>query len=279
MANNGVKWKYSLCNEMFENWPLAKIAQTIAELGYQGLELAPYTLAPKVTDLSAADRAGMRRDIEAAGIKVSALHWILAHTDFLLNSPNPEHREAASAYLLDLVDFCADMGGDVLVFGSPQQRDPTEGFSKEEAWKWTVEAMRRCGVRSQERGVLFCIEPLLGTKLISGVDDAARLVEQVDHPGFRMMVDCKSMGRDTRWSVAEQIRSVWPLFKHVHVNDPNLLGPGMGDLDFVPIVAALQDLGYDRWLSLEAMKFELGAERIARESLANLKAALAKANA
>jgi sugar phosphate isomerase/epimerase len=89
-----------------------------------------------------------------------------------------------------------------------------------------------------------------------------------------MMVDCKSMGQDARWPPAEQIRAVSPWFKHVHVNDPNLLGPGMGDLDFVPILATLRDLGYDGWVSLEAFKFPGGAERIARESMANLLAAL-----
>ena len=274
MVQADVKWKYSLCNEMFENWALSKIAATAADLGYQGIELAPYTLAPLVTDLSAEDRKRIRQDVEGAGMKVSGLHWILAKTPFQLNAPDRERREAASKYLLDLIDFCADVGGEILVFGSPQQRDPMEGWSAEDAWKWPVEAMRRCGERAAQRGVFFCLEPLIGTKLLTGVDVVAKMVREVDHPGLRMMVDTKSMGSDTRWSVADQLKAVWPLFKHVHVNDPNLLGPGMGDLDFRPIVATLRDLGYDRWLSLEVFKFELGSENIARQSLANLKAAL-----
>jgi len=114
----------------------------------------------------------------------------------------------------------------------------------------------------------------MGSKLLTSVDLVAKMVREVDHPGLRMMVDCKSMGADTRWPVAEQLKAVWPLFKHVHVNDPNQLGPGMGDLDFRPILATLADLGYDRWLSLEAFKFEMGIENLARQSLENLKAAL-----
>ena len=275
MASTQVKWRYSLCNEMFEEWPLARIAETAAEIGYQGVELAPYTLASVVTDISAAERRQLRRDVEAAGIKVAGLHWLLAKTDFMLNTPDPTQREAAAQYLLDLIDFCADLGGDILVFGSPAQRDPAGGFGKGDAWAWTTEVMRRCGERALRQGVVFCIEPLHGTAIISGVDDAARLVKEVDHPGFKMMVDTKSMGGDPRWSVSDQIKSVWPLFKHVHVNDPNLLGPGMGDLDFVPIMATLQEFDYDGWLSLEVFKFELGPERIARESLAYLKASLA----
>jgi sugar phosphate isomerase/epimerase len=258
---------------MFEGWALADIARLAAEIGYQGVELAPYTFAPLVTDLSAADRARIRKDVEDAGLKVSGLHWLLARTPFRLNTPDTEERARAAQYLLALINFCADVGGDILVFGSPDQRDPVDGFPKDAAWASTVQAMRRCGERAEERGVTFCIEPL-GTPFITWVDDAMRLVQEVDRTGFRMMVDCKSMGSDARWQPGEQMRAVWPWFKHVHVNDPNLLGPGMGELDFRPILATLRDLGYDAWVSLEAFKFPGGPERIARESMAYLLSAL-----
>jgi len=272
-----VNWHWSLCNEMFEGWALADIARLAAEIGYQGVELAPYTFAPLVTDLSAADRARIRKDVEDTGLEVSGLHWLLARTPFRLNTPDADERGRAAEYLLAVIDFCADVGGDILVFGSPAQRDPVDGFPKDEAWAWMVQAMRRCGERAEERGVTFCIEPL-GTPFITWVDDALRLVQEVDRAGFRMMVDCKSMGSDVRWPPAEQIRSVYPWFKHVHVNDPNLLGPGMGELDFSPIVAALCELGYDGWVSLEAFRFPSGPERLARESMANLMAALESAS-
>jgi sugar phosphate isomerase/epimerase len=268
-----VRWRYSLCNEMYEVWPLDRVAASAAEIGYQGIELAPFTLAPLVTDLSAADRRKIRRDVEGAGLEVAGLHWLLAKTPFRLNVPDSEERERAARYLLDLTDFTADVGGDILVFGSPDQRDPAEGFAAEEAWKSTVEIMRRCGERASTRGVTFCIEPL-GTPFVTWVDDAARMVQEVDHPGFRMMVDCKSMAQDVaRWPVHEQIRAAMPWFKHVHVNDPNLLGPGMGDMDFGPILATLYDLDYAGWVSVEVFRYELGPERIARASLANLRAA------
>ena len=269
----GVPWRYSLCNEMFEGRALADVARLGAEIGYQGVELAPYTFAPLVTDLSAADRLQIRREVEDVGLQVAGLHWLLARTPFRLNVPDKAERERAAAYLLALIDFCADVGGSILVFGSPDQRDPAEGYPLEAAWASTVQVMRRCGERAAARGVTFCIEPL-GTPFVTWVDDALRLVQEVDSTGFRMMVDCKSMGQDARWPPSEQIRYAAPWFKHVHVNDPNLLGPGMGDLDFRPILAALRELAYDGWVSLEAFEFPGGPERIARESLDNLAAAL-----
>lgn len=132
--------------------------------------------------------------------------------------------------------------------------------------------MRRCGERASARGVTFCIEPL-GTSFVTWVDDAARMVLEVDHPGCRMMVDCKSMAQDARWPIPDQIRAALPWFGHVHVNDSNLLVPGMGDLEFVSILATLRDLAYSGWVSVRVFRFELGAERSARESLANLRAA------
>ncbi|MCZ6632756.1 MAG: sugar phosphate isomerase/epimerase [bacterium] len=270
-----VPWRYAACNEMFEGWSLEKTANCVAELGYQGLELAPFTLCEQVTDLLAEDRKTIRQTVEGAGLEVAGLHWLLANTPFRLNPPDPEERKKAAAYLLDLVDFCADVGGKILVFGSPAQRDPVDGFSLEEGWAAMVKAMRACGERASERGVTFCIEPL-GTAFVSWVDDAIRMVQEVDCPGFQMMVDCKAMAKDERWSVGDQIRHANPWFKHVHVNDPNRLGPGMGELDFVPIMAALKEVEFGGWVSLEAFEFSLGTERIARESMANLQAAIAR---
>ena len=265
---------YAICNELFEDWPLDKTAAFVAELGYQGLELAPFTLCNLVTDLAAADRRRIRRTVESAGLSVVGLHWLLAQTEgFQLNDSDPNVRARTAQYLLDLIDCCAELGGDVLIFGSPQQRDVPPDRSRAEAWKSTAEIMHRCGMRAQQQGVLFCIEPLSRneTNFIVNVDEAAELVRQVDHPSLRMMVDTKAMSQDPR-PIPEQIQTVHPLFHHVHLNDPNLRGPGMGDLDFRPILQTLDDLDYDRWLSVEVFDFTPGAERTARDSLAYLNA-------
>ena len=265
--------RYSICNELFEGWSLAETAAFVAELGYEGLEIAPYTLCERVTDLSADDRMRIRRTVEAAGLRVVGLHWLLARTEgFQVNDADPDVRERTAQYLFDLIDCCADVGGEVLIFGSPQQRDVPVDRSQAEAWQSTCEIMQRCGDRAQKRGLIFCVEPLSSneTTFITNVDEAAKLVRQVDHPHLRMMVDTKAMSHYDR-PIPDQIRSVHPLFHHVHVNDPNLRGPGMGDLDFQPILQTLHDLNYERWVSVEVFDFTPGAERTARQSLAYLR--------
>jgi len=264
---------YAICNELFEDWSLEKTAAFVADLGYQGLELAPFTLCNLVTDLSAADRLRIRQTVEGAGLSVVGLHWLLAQTEgFQLNDSDRDVRARTAQYLLDLIDCCAELGGEVLIFGSPQQRDVPPDRSRAEAWKTTAEIMHDCGERAQQQGVLFCIEPLSRneTNFIISVDEAAELVRQVDHAGLQMMVDVKAMSSDVR-PIPQQIRTAHPLFHHVHLNDPNLRGPGMGELDFGPILQTLTDLDYTRWLSFEVFDFTPGAERTARESLAYLK--------
>ena len=267
--NGSVPYKYALCSETFEDRSLDEAARLTAEIGYTGLELAPYTLCELVTDLDQADRKQIRKDVEDAGLEVAGLHWLLANTPFRLNTPDEDERRAAGNYLVELVDFCADVGGDKMVFGSPAQRDPADGYDPTEAWVWMVECMRRCGERANERGVTFCIEPL-GTPFVTWIDDAMRLAEEVNQPGFAMMVDCKAMAQDDRWSISDQIRHAHGSFHHVHVNDPNRLGPGMGDLDFNPILGLLKDLNYSGWVSVEAFDFESGRENVARTSLQNM---------
>ena len=265
--------KFSICNELFKSWPIERIAYFVAELGYEGLELAPFTLCDLVTDLSLGDRRRIRRSIEGAGLKIVGLHWLLAETvGFNLNDADPAIRQRTTDYLLALIDCCADLGGEVLVFGSPQQRNVPDGLTKKEAWSSAVEILNQCGIHSLERGVVFCIEPLSHneTNFLVDVSDAANLVQAVDHPNLRMMVDTKAMSC-TPSPIPDQIRSVSPLFHHVHLNDPNLRGPGMGDMDFGPILQVLSDLNYEAWLSVEVFDFAPGAETTARESLTYLK--------
>jgi sugar phosphate isomerase/epimerase len=68
--------------------------------------------------------------------------------------------------------------------------------------------------------------------------------------------------------VAQIIRSVKAAdIGHFHVNDPNLYGPGMGQVDYAPIAAAVRAVGYDKWLSVEVFKYDPDPETIAQKSI------------
>jgi sugar phosphate isomerase/epimerase len=267
-----MNWRYAICNEGFEDWPLAQVAAFVAEVGYEGLELAPFTLCDDVRHVRRQRRAAIRQTIEATGLQVTGLHWLLARTEGLqLNHPDPTVREHTALYLLALIDFCADLGGQILVFGSPQQRGFHPGWTRDDAMCSSAEIFRRCGHRAMQQGVIFCLEPLtaLETDFITSTSEAAEMVRRVGHPGFKMIVDARAMSYGSQ-SIAAAIHEASDHIRHVHLNDPNRLGPGMGEMDFEPILRALQEVGYEGWLSVEPFDFSPGPERIARESLSYL---------
>src|ERR1700730_102634 len=115
--------RYAICNETFEGWDHERVCRFVAALGYQGLELAPFTLAPRITDVSADRRRELRGQAETHGITLLGLHWLLAKTTGLhLNPADAGVRHATADYLVELARCCRDLGGSILVLGSPAQR-------------------------------------------------------------------------------------------------------------------------------------------------------------
>ena len=266
--------KFGICNEMFEGWEIEKVFAYAAEAGYHGVEIAPFTLADDCRTIPAERRQAIREAAAASGVEIIGLHWLLVKPEGLhLNSPDAAVREETVNYLTALVDFCADIGGTICVFGSPQQRDvlPPESFIQ--AWQRSVKILRRVSEAAGARGVVIAFEPLTSaeTNFITSMAEGQLLVEAVNHPAFRLHLDVKAMCGEGR-PPAETIRlSSGQHVAHVHVNDPNLRGPGMGKVDFAPVAAALREIGYDGYVSVEVFDFEPGAETTATTSMETLK--------
>src|SRR6266446_10698597 len=146
--------RYAICNETFEGWEHARVCATIAELGYQGLEIAPFTLAPRITDVSAHDRTRLRTEAERNGLQILGLHWLLAKTEGMqLTSPDEKVRQTTADYLVDLARACRDLGGDILVFGSPAQRRIPQGSTRQDAEDWAVDTFGRALPGLESTGV------------------------------------------------------------------------------------------------------------------------------
>ena len=261
--------KYAICNELFENWPFDKVCEYVKSVGYDGLELAPFTLAPRITDVDQAQRAQLRREADAAGVKIIGLHWLLAGTEgFYLTSPDAAVRERTAQYLVDLAEAARDFGGDLMVFGSPKQRSLLPGVEPARAFDYATETFRRAMPGIDAAGVSLCMEPLTPaeTDFITTAEDAARLMEAVGHPNFVLHLDVKAMSSEST-PIPDIIRKYAPRTGHFHANDPNRRGPGFGDVDFVPIFQALKDSGYDKWVSVEVFDYTPDPETIASRSV------------
>ncbi|MBI3468594.1 MAG: sugar phosphate isomerase/epimerase [Planctomycetes bacterium] len=273
--------RFAICNELFEGWPWERVCRFAAECGYTGLEVAPFTLAPRITEVSQRRRQELRRQAEDAALEVIGLHWLLAKTEGLyLTSPDAAVRRRTSQYLVELGRACRDLGGSLMVFGSPKQRNLLPGVSREQAHECAAETFAGCLPQLADLGVRVCMEPLspAETDFVQSCAEAVELIERVHHPNFVLHLDVKAMSSE-REPVPDLIRRYGACAGHFHANDANLQGPGFGAVDFVPIFQALRACGYQGWVSVEVFDFSLGVERLARESIAYMRRCLAAADA
>jgi sugar phosphate isomerase/epimerase len=189
-----------------------------------------------------------------------------------LNHPDPALRARTGEYFCALVDFCADLGGKVLVVGSPKQRNILPGVTAEQARSWAAETLRSAVARAEQRGVTICFEPLAPaeTNFINSAAEAIEFAAQLRSAHCKIILDVKAMCAESK-PIPQIIRESWPHFAHFHANDKNLKGPGFGDVDFKPISAGLKEVGYDGFVSVEVFKFDEGPEVIAAKSLEYLK--------
>ena len=258
---------------MFEGWSFEKAFDLAADAGYDGVEIAPFTFGRLVTDVPADERARLCGLAEERGLEIVGLHWLLAKTEgFYLNHPDSEIRGKTVEYVKDLARCCADLGGRIMVFGSPKQRNVLPGLSFDEAWNLTREAFSQTLPTLEEVGVTLCMEPLGPgeTDFINTASQAMRLVDEIAHPNFKMIVDVKAMSTETG-PISKIIESAAGYFKHFHANDANLRGPGFGDTDFKPIAEALRKVGYNGYVSVEVFDFSPDPETIARKSIKYLR--------
>jgi sugar phosphate isomerase/epimerase len=270
--------RYAICNETFEGWPHDRVCRFVAGLGYQGLELAPFTLAPRITDVSGEHRRLLREQAAAAGLTIIGLHWLLARTTGLqLTSPDAAVRKATADYLIELARCCRDLGGHLLVFGSPAQRRVPEGSTKERATELAIDTFRQAAPAFADCGVTLCLEPLSPPEanFLNTAAEAVAMLDQLDHPNFKLHLDVKAMSTDAA-PAPDLIRRFAGRTAHFHANDPNLRGPGFGATDFVPIFRALRDAKYTGWVSVEVFNYEPDPETIARESLRYMRECAAK---
>jgi sugar phosphate isomerase/epimerase len=273
--------KFGVCNEIFQGWEIEAAMKYAADLGYDGVELAPFTLARTVTEISPDLRRHLRDTAARLGIDICGMHWLLARTEGLhLNHPDSAVRDRTAKYLCDLVDCCADLGGKVLVLGSPQQRNVVSGVTHEQAWEWAAATVTNAVRRAEERVVVLCLEPLspAETNFINSAAQAVRFVQQFNSPAAQIILDVKAMCAEAA-AIPEIIRQSWPCFAHFHANDSNLKGPGFGKVDFRPIAAALKEVGYAGYVSVEVFQFEEGPEAIATRSLEYLRKVFANGEA
>ncbi len=262
--------QYALCNEVLRHLSWEDACYQMAQVGYEGVEIAPFTFAESVATLDSATRAYIRQTARLHNLEIVGLHMLLWSPPGLhVAHPDPRVRKRTADYLVALVEFASDVGARLMVFGSPKQRSsiaPHTPAESAQMWLDTLQpALRRC----EQVGVTILLEPLPETDVVQRLSEAVALVQQANHPNLKTMLDVKSALAETS-DVPALIRQYAPHIAHVHLNDSNLRAPGYGKTDFGPILRALREINYQGWCSLEPFDYSPSPEVMMRESLAYL---------
>lgn len=265
--------KVAICNETFGELPLASALALASEAGYTGWEVAPFTLGLPIDSFAKEDRIRYRNEVESAGLEIIGLHWLLAKTEgFHLTTTEPAVRQRTGQYLVELGELCRDLGGSIMVLGSPQQRNFSPPQTEAIAMENAAEVLKLAANPLRDLGIKIAVEPL-GRSEGNFLNTAAKgreLVDMVNHEAIQLHLDVKAMSDETT-PVEEIIRQQADVTIHFHANDPNLLGPGMGDVDFTPILKALKEIDYQHWVSVEVFDYSPGVEKILEESMKTLR--------
>lgn len=255
---------FALCNEVLHPLPFAEQCRIAAALGYDGLEVAPFTLADDPMALSDAQAADFARIAGDHGLAVTGLHWLLVAPDGLsISSPDAAVRARTVAVMRRLTELCKIMGGRYLVHGSPKQRSSAPGENRVIALDRATGCLAQVAPHAEACGVTYCIEPLARkeTDVINTVEQAAQVVDAIASPYFKTMIDCSAAGRTEAEAVHVLMARWMPTGRiaHVQVNDPNRRGPGQGALRFSPILQTLMRMRaeghYDGGVAVEPFEY------------------------
>lgn len=273
------KMRHAICNEIYQGWDFAESCRSMRKFGYEGIEIAPFTLSDDPASISAEARREHAKIIREEGLTFAGLHWLMVAPKGLhVTTPDKTLRDRSWRHIHDLVSLCADLGPrGVMVFGSPAQRATTGGLSAKEATKHYRDLLAWVAPYAEQRDVRILVEALPKDQcdVVETLEEAVSIVKSVNSPAIRTMFDTHNAVLEER-PHAELVEEFYPYIEHIHVNEMDGGHPGTADYDFKPVLAVLAARNYTGFVSLEAFDFKPGAEKIAKESIDYLNAEYAK---
>jgi sugar phosphate isomerase/epimerase len=267
-------FRFSICNEVFEKTPFDQTCAAIRRIGYDGIEVAPFTLAESAQEITSEQRRTYKQTVADAGLSFVGLHWLMVSPAGLhVTTPNVALRDRSWEHIRRLIDLCADLGDHgVMVFGSPKQRNAIDGMPPAEATRVFATGLAKVAPQAADRGVRILVEalPKSQSNVINTLAEAVAIVGQIGSPAVQTMFDTHN-ATDETIPHSDLIRRFFPYIAHIHVNEMDGREPGTGDYDFSQLLKTLADLEYKDWVSLEVFDFARGAEAIAHGALEHLR--------
>lgn len=242
-------WVYSSFPVWVPAYPLEETIKRIAAAGYDGIEIGAASPHAYPDHLSPARRKEIRTVLDGEGIKLaSMLPAPGGGPGFNVASPIAEERAAAADQYKKVVALCAEWGGRTVLYVAGWQ---VFGTSREDAWGWSCDALADVAAFAEQHGVTIAVEPTSAdSNLVDSCDDVMRMMREVGRSNVKAMFDTYH----TLYRNEVPTDYVYRLGKdlhHIHLADVNRDPPGSGVVDYVSLVAALKEVGFDGYLTME----------------------------
>ena len=267
-----IKNKIAFCQDLFKNKPLEEICKLLLDLGYQGIELAPFCFSDDIRRLERTEILKYRKIIEDYGIQISGMHWLLVSpVGMSITTLDNEIYNNTRDFFKKLIEFSYFIGNKILIFGSPKQRNLLNKNNEQELAR-AITFFKEMSEMCSRYDIKIAFEPL-GPQITNfggTTEDALEIIKEVDHPSFSMMLDTCAILREEK-NPSDLIKSMKNKFIYYHLNDPNEFGPEMAALDFTPIFQAFSEINYTGWVSVEPFSTAISPEIIAKRSIENIK--------
>ena len=242
-------WAYSSFPAWLPCYPLDEAIRRIAAIGYDGVEIGCAAPHAWPAYLSKERRAELRNLLEASGLQaVSLLPTPGGGPGFNPASPLPEEREATVRYYNEVIDLASDLGAKKVLYIAGWQ---IFGTSRQQAWDRTKNCLDLIASHADKKGITIVVEPTAAaTNLIETADDAMELMRSVARDNVKVMFDTlHALYRNE--IPADYVRAMRDDLVHIHVSDSNRVIPGEGRVDWIGLMQALNECGYDGYLTME----------------------------
>jgi len=248
--------KFSICNAGLKKLAIPEVFDLIAETGFDGVEIAPRTIAGSLDEIESSHISACRKAVDSAGLEVVGVHTIFGRDpQYHILQDDAATRDRTLNAIIRAANLCGELGGKVVIFGSPWQRNVPEGMTHDQAVDVAASLIGHARLVDalEKNGVTFCFEPLSEdqTDFVNRAAKAVELVDKIDHPNVGMMLD----GYSISWEEDDLntvIKTCGKQLCHFHADDETKRGPGQGEMDYKTIAASLDAIGYKGWVSIEA---------------------------
>ena len=250
--------KYSISNWIYGDEPLRTTFERLRKYRYDGVELMGEPEMYVSDEVNALCQEFGLQVLSIAGM----YPWPTDSRD--LSNSDPAVRKRAVQYLRDCVNFAVAIGAPLIIVvptsvgkASPLPQFETEDAwvgAAEKAWQDAVAAVREAAQYAEKQGILLAIEPInrYETFLVNNVEQGIQFVQEVDSSAVGLHLDTFHMNIEEP-SPAEAVRKADDLLINVHIADSNRQAVGHGHFDFLALMQALKDIGYERTLALEPL--------------------------